>query len=152
VKAQIIDQSGKYDGLNVYDRWVGTYMTRENTTKVATILARLKKPDGGPWIEKGRRYTQREWMDLLVQALKGEPTIGVETQWEWSCRGCGEEAKEKHLPYPRSIQGMNKFPQDPKTHQFLPEMKCQVNPRHEYTRAQVRVARFLSLEEMKAGK
>jgi hypothetical protein len=144
IEASIIDPSGKYDGIKVYDRWVGTFVGRDGASKVTTILGVLRKPDGSAWLEKGRKYTHKELMDTLVRALAGEPEVEIETQWEWSCEGCGKEAKDAGKPYPRSITGMAKFPLDgskskPGAPVHLPEMKCQVNQSHAYSRAQVRV-------------
>jgi hypothetical protein len=149
IKAVIMDSTGKFDGIPLYDRWVGTFIGRDGSTKVSTILARLKRPDGTPWIEKGKKYNHREWIELLVKALAGEPEIGVETAWEWSCQGCGEEAKKAGKDYPKSIIGMQKFPYDAQQRKHIPEMKCQVNPLHGYSRARATIARFLSLSELK---
>jgi hypothetical protein len=149
LKASIIDPSGKYDGIPLYDRWVGTFMGRDGSTKVSTILARLKRPDGQPWIEKNRKYNHKEWMDMLLKALAGEPEIGIETQWEWSCQGCGEEAKKSGGAYPKSVMGMNKFAYDAQKRMHVPEMKCQVNVAHGYSRARASISRFLSTSELK---
>lgn len=149
VKATILDASGKFDGIPVFDSWVGTFIGKDGSTKVATILARLKKPDGTPWVEKGKKYNHKEWMELLVKALAGEPEIGIETQWEWSCQGCGEEAKKAGKAYPKSIKGMNKFPFDLATEKYTPELKCLVVASHGYSRARTTIARFLSLGELK---
>lgn len=154
IKAEIIDPSGKFDGISLFDSWVGTFQGRDGSTKVATILARLKKPDGTPWITPGMRINQTAWMELFVKALAGEPEIGVETMWEWSCQGCGEEAKAAGRQYPKSIQGMGKFPLDaskskPGAPAFSPEMKCQINPAHQFSRARATIARFIALGELK---
>lgn len=154
IKAGIIDPSGKYDGINLFDSWVGTFQGRDGSTKIATILARLKKPDGSPWITPGMRINQTAWMELFVKALAGEPEIGVETMWEWSCQGCGEEAKAQGKQYPKSIQGMGKFPLDaskskPGNPVYSPEMKCQIKPAHQFSRARATIARFIALGELK---
>jgi hypothetical protein len=149
LKATIIDPSGKYDGIPVYDRWVGTFMSRDGSTKIATILSRLRRPDGTAWIDKARKYNHKEWMDLFIKALAGEPEIGLETQWEWSCTECGKEAKKNGTAYPKSIVGMQKFPYNASTREHTPELKCQVNPAHGYSRAYPSIGRFLSLSELK---
>lgn len=163
ISASIIDPSGKYDGVLMYDSWVGTFMNRDGSTKVSTILRLLKQPDGNPWVEirpntapaakvkAGQRLTHKEWMDLLVTALAGEPEIGVLSQWEWSCQTCSEEAKAAHKAYPKSIQGMTKFPpeQDKAKVQagqrYSPEMACQANKAHGYSRARATIASFVAL-------
>lgn len=154
VEARIIDPSGKYDNIPVFDRWVGTFLGRDGSTKVSTILKLLKRPDGTPWIKPGQKLSHSDWMKTFVAALAGEPEIGIETQWEWSCQVCGEEAKAKGEKYPRSITGMQKFPPDaaaskPNAPVYQSEMKCAVNPAHGFSRAQVRIARFLPLESVK---
>lgn len=154
IEANIIDPSGKYDGIPVYDSWVGTFMGRDGSTKVSTILSRLKQPDGSAWVKPGTKMSHTDWMKLFVRALAGEPEIGIETQWEWSCQGCGEEAKAKGAKYPKSVVGMNKFPVDtakskPGATVYQPEMRCAVNPAHMFSRARVRIARFVSLSEVK---
>lgn len=153
ISAHIIDPSGKYDDIPVFDSWVGTFVNKDGSTKVSTILSKLKRPDGRPWIQQGQKMNQKDWMEMFIRALAGEPEIVVETQWEWSCQQCGEEAKAAGRAYPKSVVGMQKFP--PQTdaaklkagEKFQPEMKCQVNPAHGYSRARVTVGRFLSLAE-----
>ena len=148
--ASIIDPSGKYDGIPVYDRWVGTFVGRDGASKVTTILGVLRRPDGSAWLEKGRRYTHKELMDVFVKALAGEPEVMIETQWEWSCQGCGEAAKAANQAYPRSITGMQKFPLDAKSKPgapvYQPEMKCQKDAAHAYSRCQVRIARVMAVK------
>jgi hypothetical protein len=148
VEASIIDPSGKYDGVRVFDRLVSTFVSKDHGTKVATILARLKRPDGSPWITVTQKpRTQGGWLALFKQALAGEPEIGIETQWEWSCAQCAKEAKAKGEKPARSIAGMQKFPQHRGVYQA--EMSCPVNKAHGESRAQVRIARFLSEGELK---
>ena len=153
VQASIIDTSGKYDGISVFDFNVATYKGRDGSTKVSTILAVLRRPDGEPWFKPGDKLSARDWIQLLVKALAGEPEVGIETQWEWSCQGCGEAAKKAGTSYPRSIMGMHKFPPDPKVPRaFSPEMRCQVNPAHAYSRARVQIARVLPVSAVTTAK
>jgi hypothetical protein len=147
IEASIIDPTGKYDGIKVYDRNVSTFLGRDGGTKVSTILARLKQPSGDPWVPLNARWTQAQWMQTLVKALAGEPEIGLETIWEWSCQKCGEEAKARKERYPRSVTGMHKFPQ--LKGQYQPEMKCSANAAHGYSRARATIGRFLHLSELK---
>jgi len=155
VEASIIDPTGKYDGLKAFDFNVSTFVNRNASTKVTTIVSKLRKPDGGPWVAAGARMNKQGWMDALVRALAGEPECGIETAWEWSCADCGKAAKAKGEAYPKAIVGMHKFPpemdqQKKKAGQlYSPEMKCQVAAAHGYSRARITIARFLSLDEMK---
>lgn len=153
IEAHIVDPSGKYDGIALYDRTVSTFIGRDGSHKVSTILARLKRPDGRPWVAKGERLTQTEWMQRFVQAMAGEPEMGVATQWGWSCQACGEAADKKGERRPREILGMAKFPVDAKASKpgapvYVPEMRCQANPAHGFARAQARIASFLGLDEL----
>lgn len=155
IEASIIDPSGKYDGLKAYDYNVSTFVGRDNATKVTTIVGKLRKPDGTPWAPAHTKMSAKAWMELLVRALAGEPELGIETQWEYSCQACGEEAKKKGEAYPRSITGMHKFPPEQDRakiaagQKFSAEMKCAANAAHGYGRARISIARFLSLDEMK---
>jgi len=155
IEASIIDPTGKYDGLKAYDFNVSTFVGRDNATKVTTILGKLRKPDGSPWAPPHTRMPARGWIELLVRALAGEPELGVETQWEYSCQECGKAAKAAGKDYPRAITGMHKFPAEQDKQKraagqlYSPEMKCAANAAHGYTRARISIARFLSLEELK---
>lgn len=155
IEASIIDPTGKYDGLKAYDFNVSTFVGRDSATKVTTILSKLRRPDGKPWVEKHQRMSPKAWMDLLVRALAGEPEVGITTAWEWSCADCGKDSKAKGTAYARSVVGMHKFPAEQDKQKraagqlFAPEMKCQVNVAHGYGRARITIAKFLSLDEMK---
>lgn len=155
IEASIIDPTGKYNDIKVYDRWVGTFMGRDGSTKVQTILTRLLKADGTPWVQKGARLTHKDWIDLFVKALNTEPEIGIETVWEWGCQGCGEEAKKAGTDYPKSIMGMNKFSVDAVKSKlegkqvYSPDLACQVNKAHGYSSARATINRFLALSELK---
>lgn len=155
VEASIIDPNGKFDGIKLYERNVATFLQRGGATKVHTLLARLKQPSGEPWATPATRLSPRGWMDLLVKALAGEPEVGVETAWEWNCQKCGEEAKAKKESYPRAITGMHKFQQkldsrgNPIRGEYSPELLCQANKAHGYSRARATIARFLHLSELK---
>jgi hypothetical protein len=125
------------------------FMSRDGSTKIATILSRLRRPDGTAWIDKARKYNHKEWMDLFIKALAGEPEIGLETQWEWSCTECGKEAKKNGTAYPKSIVGMQKFPYNASTREHTPELKCQISPAHGYSRAYPSISRFVALSDLK---
>src|SRR5205085_12593506 len=96
VSASIIDPTGKFDNFIVRPPFggdVGTMLRKDHSSQAATLLGYLRRPDGKPWLNGVPRMTQKEWIELLIKALAGEPEIGIETQWEWSCMKCGEEAK-----------------------------------------------------------
>jgi hypothetical protein len=164
ISATIIDPTGKYDGIKVYPEfggYVGTLQNKDRSTKVATILARLKRPDGQPWVNSTMKMDQKGWMDLFVKALAGEPEIGGELQWQASCEQCGKEAKAareqgKDAAYPANVNGMHRFPQEQSAdkrksagHGYSSEVKCQKDASHGYSRAQARIVRFLHTHELK---
>lgn len=156
ISAKIQDPSGKYDGITVYPPFggnVGTLVSKDGSSKVSTILFRLRRPDGKTW---GQDFqgNQKAWIDRFVEAMKSEPECGIVTQWEWSCQECGEAAKATGARYPKGIQGMKYFPLEPNKekvkangHPYVPEMKCSVQG-HGVSRARVVIVRFLSLEEL----
>ena len=148
VRADIIDHSGKYDGIGVFDQSVSTFLQRDGSHKIQTILRNIAKPDGSPYLSPGLRLTTRGWMDLLLQALKTEPEIGIETAWGWSCQACGEEAEKKGDRRPREMLGMAKFPQVKNAagkFEYSPDVQCSANKAHGWSRAQVRIVAFLPL-------
>lgn len=158
IEFTILDATGLFDGVKVYDPWVGTFMGRDKSHKVGTIVRMLKDPAGQPWVKPGERLDHKMWMERLVKVLAGEPEVGISTQWEWSCQECGKEAKAKaekageDAVYPKSILGMHRFPplkDAKKPGQYDPEMRCQVNPAHGYSRARVKLDQVIPLAEVK---
>ena len=155
IQASIIDPSGKYDGLSAYDYNVSTFIGRDNATKLSTILSRLKQPNGQPWVTPHQKMNAKAWADTFVKALAGEPEIGIETAWEWSCPDCGKDSKAKGTAYARPLVGMHHFPpeQDASKRKagqaYSPEVKCSMNAAHSYSRARITIAKFYSLEELK---
>lgn len=155
IGVNIIDPTGKYDGLSLGIKfsWMDTKPNRDGVSKVMTVLNLLKQPSGQPWINKGERLNHKELMERFVKALAGEPEIGVESSWEYNCRGCSDEAKVTKK-YQNAIEGMNKFPVDkersrPGVIVYLPERECVVNKAHGFSRARAMVARFIGLGEVK---
>lgn len=157
ISCQLIDASGKYDGIILYPAFGGGASTaprRDGSSQVATILTRIKKPDGTAWAPAGVKLNQKEWMDLFVRVMATEPEIGVETAWEASCMKCAEELKPQGK-YAARTTGMHHFPpeNDPAKRKLglsnQPEIKCSVNPNHGYSKARAIVTRFLHLHELK---
>jgi len=163
ISASIIDPTGAFDGITVYPAFggrVSTLLRRDKSSTVATVLSKLTRADGKPYVTLGMRLSQQDWIHLLLQALAGEPECGVETQWEWTCAVCTKELTDlrnagKSDKYPVSIRGMNRFPaqQDKQKRAagilYDPEMQCQVNKAHAFSRAFPKIVRFLSLAELK---
>lgn len=146
----ILDPSGKYDGLHLQVPffYVDTKPNREGISKIMTILNLLRKPDGTPWITKGERLSHPLLMERFIKALAGEPELGAESAWEFQCDGCNAEAKARG-GFAKSIVGMTKFPPSKTVRgEYDPEMRCQVNAAHGYSKARATVARFLPLGEV----
>lgn len=147
----------QYEGVTLFDAWVGTGVFGRGSgvvSKVMHILSRLTKPDNTPWVTNGEKIKTLALMDRFTKALAGEPEVGVETNWEWSCQACGEEAEQHGRKRPNSTVGMNKFPLDQKQSRpghpvYLPEMKCSANPGHGYSKARARIGAVVGLQEVK---
>lgn len=165
ISASIIGTAGfeRFDGITIYPAfggYVNTLPRKDKSSTVATVLSKLLRPDGKLWATPGMRLSAKDWIDMLVQALAGEPEVGVESQWEWNCGVCSKELQElrragKTDKYPTTIRGMNRFPaQNDKAKRaagdlYDPEMQCRVNLGHGYSRAFPKIVRFLSLAELK---
>ena len=152
LEASIIDHTGQFDGIRLNDYFVSTMVRRDQSTAVSTILNKLGSP-------APRTATHSQYISLLLKALAGEPEIGIESAWEWSCQKCGEEADKKGEKRPRSVYGMHNFAQmqvkDSATGKLVmrpnPERKCDVNPAHGISIARPRINAYLSLDELKAA-
>jgi hypothetical protein len=156
ISATILDASGKYDGIVVYPQFGGganTNRRRDGSTQIATILLRLKRPDGNAWVQAGTKMNQKDWIELFIKALATEPEIGIETAWEASCMACATELKPKGQ-YATRTTGMHHFPAEQDVAKrklgqlFTPELKCAANAAHGYSRARAVVVRFLHLSEL----
>lgn len=159
ISCSIIDGTGRYDNITVYPQFgggVNTNPRKDKSTQISTILARLTRPDGQPWVRPGMKLNPLEWITTFVKALATEPEVGIETAWEVSCQKCGEEEKAKGYPhgYPGRTLGMHNFPQeqDPAKRKLglhhSPELRCTMNPSHGSSRARAVVVRFLHLKEL----
>jgi hypothetical protein len=147
ISVTILDPSGKYDGLHlqVPFRWMDTKPNRDGVSKIMTVLNLLRKPDGTPWVVKGEKLNHLALMERFVKALAGEPEVGAESEWEFNCDVCGQEAKATGK-YAKSVRGMNKFPPSKTVRgEFDPEMVCPVNRAHGYSKARPLAARFIAL-------
>src|SRR5579864_5729865 len=103
ISAVIIDPSGKHDGLVLFPPFggnVGTLVGRDGSSKVSTILGKIRKADGQYWSQNFQGH-HKAWIELFIKAMASEPECGVQTQWEWNCQTCGEEAKASGRPYPK---------------------------------------------------
>src|ERR1700689_3680600 len=80
VTAQILDSTGKHDGIKINQYNVKTAITKDGSSDVSTILVRLKQPLT-PASQAGR-------MEQLLKVLASEPELVIETAWEASCENC----------------------------------------------------------------
>jgi hypothetical protein len=142
LEADVIDHSGKFDGIKVPDYFVSTQVRRDGSSAAATILARLGKP-------ANRTTTHGALMNDLLSALAGEPELTIETEWESACQKCEEAATARNERKPRSTRGMHNFPQQKTASgkmEYVPRMKCQVNPQHGEMFARPRITHYHSLD------
>jgi hypothetical protein len=146
INVQIFDpKHPQYEGiyLQVPFKWTDTRENRQGLSRVMTILMLLKQPSGQPWVVKGQRYGHRALMELFVKALAGEPEVLVRSEWSWNCDVCSQEGKKTGV-YAKSVEGMHKFPQ-PKIGVYSPEMVCQVNKGHGYSKARATAAQYFAV-------
>jgi hypothetical protein len=136
MECQILESSGKWDGIKITEYWVKTAIDRSGNSQVGTLLTKLKQPltPASP----GQR------MEQFLKVLAAEPELVVETAWEASCMTCQEAAKKRGERAPKPfLVGMHRFPQlrtgghDPVM--FCPACKSQVH-------AQARINSFWPLE------
>jgi hypothetical protein len=164
VSATIIDPSGKWDGITLYPAfggYVGTLLNKQGASKIGTIIGKLgPQPSGQPWVPPGAKLNQKQWIELFVKALAGEPTIGIEVEWTWNCQVCSDAVKTakaagQQANYARSFEGMTHFPleQDKQKqlqgHRYSPDKMCEVNKGHGFSRARAYIHSFLSESEVK---
>jgi hypothetical protein len=146
INVQIFDPKfPEYDGLylQIPYKWTDTRENRQGLSKVMTILTLLKQPSGKPWLVPGQKYGHKLMMETFVRALAGEPELNCRSEWSWNCEGCAQAGKISGQ-YARSIDGMQKFPQL-KPGVYSPEMLCQVNRAHGYSKARAMAAQFFPL-------
>lgn len=153
--ANLVDLAGPYDGLPIYDQFgADTRLNKDGSTKVMTILSALRTPSGDKYFVKGIKHKPKEWMDMFVKALSGEPEVGINIKWTASCAQCGKDAKAardagKDARYPYETEGMNKFPVVRGVIQ--PDLKCQAHPEHGYSRVRIRISQFIPLSDLPKG-
>src|SRR5271157_328519 len=143
VEFDVIDHSGKCDGVALTEYWVKTLVDeRKGTSQAATLTKKL----GGKVPASG---SQKAYMDALLAALAAEPELIIETAWSAECQTCQESAKKKGDRAPRPfLQGMHRFPatRTPGVHD--PMVKC--GTCQSMVRAQPRIVSFYSLSEATA--
>lgn len=145
LEADVIDHSGKFDGIKVPDYFVSTQVRRDGSSAAATVLARLGKP-------ANRTTTHGALMNDLLQALAGEPELTIETEWESSCGKCDELATAKNERKPRSMRGMHNFPQQKNAQgklEYVPRIKCPLNASHGEMFARPRITHYHALDASK---
>ena len=139
--------------LQVPFKWTDTKSGgRAQTSRVMTLLTLAgKRPDGQPWVVIGQNYGHKLLIETFVKFLSGEPELNCRSEWSVTCDVC-QQAGKATGNYPKSIEGMHKFP--PllgKPGQYSPDMPCPVNRAHGSTKARAVAAQFFSLPE-NAGK
>jgi hypothetical protein len=151
---QIIDPKfPELDGvyLQVPFKWTDTRSSQKGLSKIMTILTLAgKRPDGQPWLVLGQNYGHRPLMEIFLKFLAGEPEILCRSEWSASCDVCGQLAKQSGGAYPKSVDGMQRFPQVPgKPGQYSPDLPCLVNRAHGTTKARAMAVQFYALDSVK---
>lgn len=134
--------------LQVPYKWTDTRTSGKGLSKIMTILTLAgKRPDGTPWLVLGQNYGQRALMEIFIKFLAGEPEILCRSEWSASCDVCGQAAKASGGAYPKSTDGMQRFPQIPgKPGQYSPDLPCLVNRAHGTTKARAMAVQFFALD------
>lgn len=133
--------------LQVPFKWTDTRTSQKGLSKIMTILTLAgKRPDGSPWLVLGQNYSHKIQMETFLKFLAGEPEILCRSEWSASCDVCGQAAKAGGTAYPKSTDGMQRFPQVPgKPGQYQPDLPCLVNRAHGTTKARAMAVQFFAL-------
>jgi len=148
---QIIDpRFPELDGvfLQVPYKWTDTRSSQKGLSKIMTILTLAgKRPDGSPWLVLNQTYGHKSLMEIFIKFLAGEPEILCRSEWSASCDVCGQAAKAGGTAYPKSTDGMQRFPSLPgKPGQYSPDLPCLVNRAHGTTKARAMAVQFFALD------
>lgn len=133
--------------LQVPFKWTDTRSSQKGLSKVMTILTLAgNRPDGKPWVVLGQNYSHKTMMEIFIKYLAGEPELLARSEWSASCDVCGQQAKASGTAYPKSTDGMNRFPPlVGKPGQFSPDLPCLVNRAHGTTKARAMAVQFYAL-------
>ena len=144
VESEVIDLTGRYDGVKLTDYWVKTLVDERKAG--ASALATVVRKSGGV-VPLGSNQLQVK--DIALKHLAGDPECLVETQWVVRCQACEQKAdksgEKKPKPY---LRGMHRFP--PKSHphvKFDAEVKCTACGG--LNRAMPQIVQYFTLSEAK---
>jgi len=142
IEASIIDHTGSYDGTKLTEYWIKSNIDRSGTSQMTTIT----KVAGGTPVAQG---SQQDRLAALQKALAGEPQVVVETSWEAQCQTCQQAAEKRGDKAPKPfLRGMHRFPPTKVAGVYQHEAQCPVC--RSVCRAQVRIAQFFKVGEVKA--
>lgn len=110
----LVDQSGKYDGITLYDYRVSTRPNREGAIPMVRILTCLK-------VQLPAKINAKILWDTFISALASEPLIEVDTVWEGQLDQADQERFKASGERQPSKVGQHLFPQDGKGN-YIPEM------------------------------
>lgn len=137
----LIDPSGKYEGLKVYDRFVSTMQARNGGIPMARVLACLG-------VKLPAKTTAKQLLDAFIKATASEPMLEIETTWEGSLDEADRERFEQAGVKQPRVFGMNRFPANPDGKGgHLPEMDVDTALGKVHLRAQVRVQNYQPLSK-----
>lgn len=107
IEATVIDNGdGRWDGVQLTDYWVKTFVDRRKTPPASALGTVVVKSGGAPL--KG---TEREKMNQALKHLAGEPECIIETVWHAGCESCQKAAKDRGERVKDFLIGMHHFPQ-----------------------------------------
>jgi len=139
--------------LQVPYKWTDTRSSQKGLSKIMTILTLAgKRPDGQPWLVLNQTYGHKSLMEIFIKFLAGEPEILCRSEWSAQCDVCGQQATAakaagQPFAYPKSTDGMQRFPQVPgKPGQYSPDLPCLVNRAHGTTKARAMAVQFFALD------
>lgn len=141
IEARIIDQSGKFDNVPLYDRFVSTMQARNGGVPIVRILTCLG-------VKLPAKTNAKMLLDLLFKALASEPELAVDTVWEGGLDEADrEQFQQSNVKQPR-VLGMHRFPQDAKGN-AIPEITVSTQLGDKTLRAQVRINGYHDLASLK---
>jgi hypothetical protein len=142
---QVIDPSGKYDGITVSDYNVTSRPDprKGNQIPMKWILSQLK-------VQLPVRGTPRMLLDEWFKATASEPMIEVETVWEGSLDQADQERFDAAGEYSPRVLGQHRFPQDSKGNP-IPDMDVETKLGKVHLHARPRINGYFAVGSAKAS-
>lgn len=144
LEAEIIDPSGKYDRVKVFDYYVSTRPDpyRNNAVPMAWILGRLG-------VKLPAKINAKVLVDEFHKALAAEPQIEIDTVWEGSPDQDGQDRLDQAGEKFRAVLGQHRFPQDSKGNR-IPDMDVDTKVGKIHLRARPRINGYFAVGDAKS--